>query len=391
MDLSKKTRNELITICKEKKIKGYSKHTKQNIIILINSLPINLESSKIKTITITNNINIQLLNECLEKFTLKNISNKLNLSTGTIKRWLELKNVPIQYTFDLYKILEKNIDYSQYSWCIKDQFFTPQNIAEKYWNIVKHEIKNYNEYIFIEPSAGDGSFLNFLPPNSIGLDIEPRSPKVQKQDYLTWKPDDMSKKYIVIGNPPFGLRGHLALNFINYSYKFADYVCFILPQLFESDGKGSPRKRVKGYNLIYSELLSIFFYNPANQKIKVNGVFQIWSKYILDKKYTIQSNSEDKMKVFSLSDGGTIASTRNKNMLDKCDIYLPSTCFGKDNMRIYNNFHDLPGKKGYGVVFFHNKNEMIKQANLIIWSNISFLSTNSAYNLRTSLIVSQFI
>ena len=36
-------------------------------------------------------------------------------------------------------------------------------------------------------------------------------------------------KYVVIGNPPFGLRGQLALKFINHSYDFADYVCFILP------------------------------------------------------------------------------------------------------------------------------------------------------------------
>jgi len=34
---------------------------------------------------------------------------------------------------------------------------------------------------------------------------------------------------------------------------FADYVVFILPQIFESDGKGVPRKRVEGYNLTYSE------------------------------------------------------------------------------------------------------------------------------------------
>ena len=118
-------------------------------------------------------------------------------------------------------------------------------------------------------------------------------------NYLKWKPSDMKKHYIVFGNPPFGLRGHLALKFINHSYEFADYVCFILPQLFESDGKGSPRKRVKGYNLIYSEGLSGMFYTPDNQEIKINGVFQIWSKNSINSKYDIESFSEDKMKVYS--------------------------------------------------------------------------------------------
>ena len=331
-----------------------------------------------------------LLEECLKQVSIKGVANKLNLSVGTVRRWIELKDVPTQYTFDLYKILSKEIDYSKYTSSLKDQFFTPKDLAKKCWETFNREVKiNTQEYIFIEPSAGDGSFLHILPKGSIGLDIEPRSTGIQKQDYLTWKPNNTSKKYIVFGNPPFGLRGHLALNFINHSYNFADYVCFILPQLFESDGKGSPRKRVKGYNLIYSEGLSAMFYSPDNQEVKVNGVFQIWSKNTSNPKYTIKAHSEENMRVYSLSDGGT-TSTRNKDMLDKCDIYLPSTCFGKENMKIYKCFEDLPGKKGYGIVFFKEKADMINKAETIDWSSVSFLSTNSAYNLRTSIILSKF-
>ena len=32
-------------------------------------------------------------------------------------------------------------------------------------------------------------------------------------------------------------------------------------------------------------------------------------------------------------------------MFYKCDAYLPSTCFGKENMKYYNNFDKLPRKK----------------------------------------------
>ena len=344
--------------------------------------------------TPNNNTNFSLFEECLQNISIKEVADELNLCVGTIRRWIELKNVPIQYTFDLYKILSKEIDYSKYTSSQKDQFFTPKYLAEKCWEIFNREVKiDTQEYTFIEPSAGDGSFLHILPKGSIGLDIEPRSTviQIQKQDYLTWTPTNTSKKYIVFGNPPFGLRGHIALKFINHSYSFADYVCFILPQLFESDGKGSPRKRVNGYNLIYSERLSAMFYSPENQEIKVNGVFQIWSKNTSNQKYIIKSNSQENMKVYSLSDGGTIASTRNKDMIDKCDIYLPSTCFGKYNMKIYKKFEDLPGKKGYGVVFLTNKADMINKAETIDWTSISFLSTNSAYNLRTSIILDQFI
>lgn len=387
MDYSNKTSQELIVICNEKSIKRNSGKNEENIKLIQNK-----ELKEIELIDNKKDTNISLLEECLQKVSIKEIANKLNLCVGTIRRWIELKDVPIQYTFDLYKILSRDIDYSKYSSSLKDQFFTPKDLAKKCWETFKSEVKiNTEEYTFIEPSAGDGSFLHILPNGSIGLDIEPRSSEIQNQDYLTWKPTNISKKYIVFGNPPFGLRGHLALKFINHSYSFADYVCFILPQLFESDGKGSPRKRVKGYNLIYSEGLSAMFYSPDNHDVKVNGVFQIWSKNTSNQRYTIKVNSEENMKVYSLSDGGTIASTRNKNMIDKCDIYLPSTCFGKENMKIYKKFEYLPGKKGYGIVFFNEKTDMINKAETIDWSSISFLSTNSAYNLRTSIIFAQFV
>jgi hypothetical protein len=392
MDYSKKTREELITICKAKSINGYSGKKKKQILGLIQDKDPKQSKITESIFDITAKTNLDLLEESLKKLSIKDVADKLNLCIGTIRRWIELKNVPIQYTFDLCKIVSKDIDYRKYTSSLKDQFFTPKDSAKKCLETFNREINiSAKDYTFIEPSAGDGSFFHILPKGSIGLDIEPRSAGIQKQDYLTWKPSDTSRKYIVFGNPPFGLRGHLALNFINHSHSFADYVCFILPQLFESDGKGSPRKRVKGYNLIYSEGLSAMFYSPENQEVKVNGVFQIWSKHSSNSEYTIKKNSEDKMKVYSLSDGGTISSTRNKVMIGKCDIYLPSTCFGKENMKIYKKFEDLPGKKGYGVVFFTEKNVMINKSENLDWSAISFLSTNSAYNLRTSIIFAQFV
>ena len=210
-------------------------------------------------------------------------------------------------------------------------------------------------------------------------------PPKQKNDKNKYK-----NKYIVIGNPPFGLRGHLALKFINHSYDFADYVVFILPQLFESDGKGVPRKRVEGYNLIYSQKIESKFYEPSKKEIDIQTIFQVWSKHHINPKYQLTEINNNNLKVYSLSDGGTPSSTRNKKMLDKCDIYIPSTCFGKDNMRSYDKFIDLPGKKGYGIVFNKNKNELLKKAKEIKWNDIAFLSTNSALNLRSSQIYNLF-
>jgi len=340
------------------------------------------------------NINLlDILNNLLKQYNINNLSETLNLAPGTILRWIELNNIPPSYEFDLLKLSGNKIDYSRYSSKQKDQFFTPVETANHCFNLFCEEIKKYNENLdtfkFIEPSAGDGGFLKVLPSNTIAMDIESKHSNIIEQDYLDWRPTSPDK-YIVFGNPPFGLRGHLALKFINHSYDFAEYVCFILPQLFESDGKGVPRKRVKGFNLIYSTKIDTYFYEPDKNTLKINTVFQIWSKHHSNDAYKIKDFTTDSMKIYSMSDGGTVSSTRNKNMIGKCDVYLPSTCFGKDNMKCYNNFHDLPGEKGYGIIFNINKNEMIHKMQNINWGNIAFLSTNSAYNLRSSQIYSLF-
>jgi hypothetical protein len=67
---------------------------------------------------------------------------------------------------------------------------------------------------FLEPSAGCGNFLNYLN-NYIALDIKPEDDRIIKQDFLKWttEQDDL----ITIGNPPFGSRSKMAINFFNHA------------------------------------------------------------------------------------------------------------------------------------------------------------------------------
>ena len=337
---------------------------------------------------------LEILNQLLNKQSYSDIANELNIAVGTVKRWVELNNVPKSYTFELLKLANINIDYSQFEYKDKDQFFTPIKTAKYCYNKFIEILHLYgddvNSFTFIEPAAGDGRFLELLPENKrIGMDIEPMNNKIIKQDYLNWKPE-IDNKYVVIGNPPFGLRGQIALKFINHSNQFADYVCFILPQLFESDGKGVPRKRVNGFNLIHSEKLDSNFEYPNGKTILIECIFQIWSKHHINENFIIKENTNPNIKIYSLSDGGTPSTTRNKNMFYNCDIYLPSTCFGKENMKYYESFQTLPNKKGYGIVFQEDKKHNLQKFKNIKWFEVAFLSTNSAYNIRTSQIISQF-
>ena len=59
-------------------------------------------------------------------------------------------------------------------------------------------------------------------------------------------------------------------------------------------------------------------------------------------------------------------------------------------MKYYASFDALPGKKGYGIVFQKDAEENLRKFVQIDWTNVAFLSTNSAYNIRTSQISQQF-
>lgn len=166
-----------------------------------------------------------------------------------------------------------------------DKYFTKPDIAKKLFLKSIDIISKYedvNEYYFLEPSAGNGSFLDVLPKNkSIGLDIDPLRNDIIKQDYLKYDIKKLANyPLIVIGNPPFGHRGVLALEFLKHS-KNADFICFILPMFFNSNGKGSIKNRLKNEELflLYNEVLEPnIFYDINKKEIKVNCVFQIWSK-----------------------------------------------------------------------------------------------------------------
>ena len=324
--------------------------------------------------------------KAIEKVGKKQVVLDLNIAAGTAKRWEEKQEVPFQYYFDLMRLCDMPVDYSKLSPREKDQFFTDKQTAktcvETLYNVLEESGIDVSNYTFIEPSAGDGSFLDFLPTPFVALDIEPFDTRIQVQDFFTWVPDS-GKKYIVIGNPPFGLRGQQALKFINKALEIADFCAFILPPLFDSDGRGTPKKRIKG-NLIYSGPCGDNYHYPDNKSVSVNTIFQIWTSLNLPS-LVEETEKPDGFEIYSLSDGGTPSTTRNKDKIGKCDFYLPSTVFGADKMKPCFSFEELPQRRGYGIVL--TKTELKDIIPTIPWSEIAFQSTNGAYNLRMSYII----
>ena len=172
----------------------------------------------------------------------------------------------------------------------KDQYYTTDTTAK--YCIDKLLLKipelvigtGIQEYIWLEPSAGAGSFVCHIPDvvpneNRIALDIEPAAAGIHKQDYLSWDVPitNIGKKYLVFGNPPFGRQSSLAKSFITKSCKFAAVIAFILPKSFVKPSMNSVFS--SEFHCISSEdLASNSFLLNGTAPYNVPCVFQIWQK-----------------------------------------------------------------------------------------------------------------
>ncbi len=280
-----------------------------------------------------------------------------------------------------------------------DQYFTNKDLAKELFikislMISKYE-QNIDDYSWLEPSVGEGCFYDLLPEDKrIGIDIAPLRNDIIKSDYLKFNLPN--EKLIIIGNPPFGNRGVMALNFINHSQK-AEYVCFILPMFFESKGKGSIKYRVQGFNLIHSERLpKNSFYIPTTQKtVDVKCVFQIWSKkHKPEKEEFSWYNNKNKEPFGDILKVATVSLAKNRECGkrwiydEKADFYISSTFY--DKVFIVYDFGEVKYKSGVAVIFT-TKNQELKGKIIKIfentdWKNYASLATNSCYHIGKSNI-----
>ena len=177
-----------------------------------------------------------------------------------------------------------------------DQYYTLGSDAERCTEIVK-TMYDFSEFdIILEPSAGAGAFLPYLPKNkTLALDLEPRDSSIQQQDFLAYKgPKD--KKVLVIGNPPFGRRAKLAKDFIKKAAEFSDVIAFILPAIFMKPGFTNPLPPY--LHLVHTTEDINTFELPDGTLHKVNCCFQIWEKRkVKREKVVLKDSHED----FSMS------------------------------------------------------------------------------------------
>ena len=273
-----------------------------------------------------------------------------------------------------------------------DQFYTKPEIAKSCFDFFidvtkKEKLFNKNMF-FIEPSAGEGSFFDNLPKKRrIGIDIQPKHEEIIKGDFLTWnyKPP-YKKRIVVIGNPPFGKRGQLAIDFFNHSALFADTIAFILPVSFR---KYRIHKALNNdFALIATfPLLRNAFYTQNEKNYKVNTEFQVWTKLPISCKnlrlinpppithddfilYQYNNTPEalkmfDKKFVFAVPAQGYQDYTRRETSAGACEKNKQWMLFDADDKEVISRLWNMDFKKiAYDcgtVVPGFRKNDVIRE------------------------------
>lgn len=157
-----------------------------------------------------------------------------------------------------------------------DQFYTSPSLAsDLFFKTRQLYPALLQSHTLLEPSAGTGAFSDLFNGNFVALDIDPKKPYMLKADFLSWQPD-LTKRYVVIGNPPFGKNASLAIKFFNKAASFCDLIAFIVPRTFM---KHSVQNKISlNMKLAYEEVIpnDSFIFNGATYSVPC--CFQIWER-----------------------------------------------------------------------------------------------------------------
>lgn len=159
---------------------------------------------------------------------------------------------------------------------IFDKFYTNDDIADECFTDAL-AMTEYNGCTpLVEPSAGGGAFIRAFRKHGFdkfdAYDIAPESDGILKQDFLK-----LIRGYdgsLCVGNPPFGHRSRLAIEFFNKCAKFSDAIAFVIPVTFN---KWSVQSKLDGdFKLISSKRLPDESFNENGKTYSIRCLFQIW-------------------------------------------------------------------------------------------------------------------
>ena len=158
----------------------------------------------------------------------------------------------------------------------RDQYYTVAAVAVNCVKKIHQVVANSHDYLWVEPSAGNGIFLTAAGTvQKVGIDIDPKRDDILRGNFLEWEPTTETP-CIVFGNPPFGRQGSAAKAFIQHATHFASVVAFILPRSFVKPSMS--RAFPPLFHCILSEDLPANSFVVNDEAYDVPCVFQIWVK-----------------------------------------------------------------------------------------------------------------
>jgi predicted RNA methylase len=237
-----------------------------------------------------------------------------------------------------------------------DKYYTPPDLAEYIVNKTKEIIGEKNITEWLEPSAGAGVFLNYLPERTLAYDIDPEDDRIIKQDFLALELN-YKKGRCIIGNPPFGSRNTLAIQFFKKSLKISDYIIFILPisQL-------NNNQQMYEFDLIYSENLGKRLYTDR----VIYCCLNIYKKPF--------NNELNKKKNYKLKDVEIIEIRLNNKNINNYDIRIKA--WGGNTGTKSQIGHEVDFPNQYPKEFcikinnYKYKEKIIKLIKSVIWEDI---------------------
>jgi len=269
-----------------------------------------------------------------------------------------------------------------------DKFYTKKNVVNFCIEQVKKCVQiNKNDDLIIEPSAGNGAFIEHIKSlcNYYKFyDLEPENTLIEKQNYLNFKYKKLkftpkNRPHIhVIGNPPFGRQSSMAMKFIKYSAKFCDSISFILPKSFKKDSMKDKIPLKFHLDDRCWDLEPNSFLINNTQEHNVHCVFQIWIKKNMDRKKSkklkpknyVFVKKEDNHDISFRRVGvnaGNIAKSSDSNKKSPQSHYFIKFNNGLFNNKIFDKLGNITFESSNNTVGSKSisKQELIKKYNKI--------------------------
>jgi hypothetical protein len=244
-----------------------------------------------------------------------------------------------------------------------DKFYTIPSYSKKCINKV-FELYDISQWdLIIEPSAGNGSFLNQIPSDKkIGIDISPDNNSIIKQDFFAYYPEVEQSKILVIGNPPYGRVSSKAIKFFNHAAQWANVIAFIIPRTFR---RASVQNKLNEmFHLIYDEDVST---KPCcfTPPIMVKCCYQIWERKLTKRENIMLSTKHDDWDFIAFGPNDDKGQPTPPN---GCDFAIRAYG-GKVGEIKKNDLHTLRPKSWHWIKCKIDKNELINRFNKLDYSN----------------------